>query len=138
MSAKDLFHDEVRIALEKEGWVITNDPLTLSYGGRNVFVDLGAEHPLAAEKEGRQIAVEIKSFVGASDIQSLGNAIGKFHIYRNILEEIDPQRELYIAIPSYAYLGIFQEPLGQLMIKRDKLLLIVFDEKKEVISQWIQ
>jgi hypothetical protein len=25
--AKDLFHNEVRRALEKEGWLITNDPL---------------------------------------------------------------------------------------------------------------
>nr|WP_283752496.1 element excision factor XisH family protein [Roseofilum acuticapitatum] len=27
MSAKDVFHDTVRIALEKDGWTITHDPL---------------------------------------------------------------------------------------------------------------
>jgi hypothetical protein len=26
MPAKDIFHDAVRIGLEKEGWVITDDP----------------------------------------------------------------------------------------------------------------
>ncbi|MBD2292046.1 hypothetical protein H6G06_00755 [Anabaena sphaerica FACHB-251] len=27
MSARDLFHQAVRTALEKEGWIITDDPL---------------------------------------------------------------------------------------------------------------
>lgn len=27
MAAKDIFHDAVRIALEKEAWIITDDPL---------------------------------------------------------------------------------------------------------------
>jgi len=27
MPAKDIFHDAVRIGLEKDGWVITDDPL---------------------------------------------------------------------------------------------------------------
>ena len=29
MSAKDVFHDTVKIALEKENWLITDDPLYL-------------------------------------------------------------------------------------------------------------
>ncbi len=29
MPAKDLFHDSVRNALEKDGWTITADPYTL-------------------------------------------------------------------------------------------------------------
>src|SRR5258708_33705788 len=62
MSRLDLYHDAVRHALEKDGWTITHDPLTLSVGGRDIYVDLGAEKPIAAEKEGRRIAVEIKSF----------------------------------------------------------------------------
>ncbi len=27
MSAKDIFHNTVRLALEKDGWTITHDPL---------------------------------------------------------------------------------------------------------------
>jgi hypothetical protein len=33
MPAKDIFHDLVKNALIKEGWIITNDPLYLDYGG---------------------------------------------------------------------------------------------------------
>jgi hypothetical protein len=30
MSAKDVFHEVVKIALQKDGWEITNDPLKIS------------------------------------------------------------------------------------------------------------
>jgi hypothetical protein len=62
MPAKDIYHNTVRTALEKDGWTITKDPLTLEIGDRSLFVDLGAEKILAAEKQGRKIAVEVKSF----------------------------------------------------------------------------
>jgi len=39
--AKDIYHNNVRTALEKDGWTITDDPLTLQFGSRGVFVDLG-------------------------------------------------------------------------------------------------
>jgi hypothetical protein len=60
MPAKNIYHDGVARALIADGWTITHDPLTLSFGGKDLFVDLGAERAaLAAEKEGRRIAVEI-------------------------------------------------------------------------------
>lgn len=49
--AKDIYHSTVRIALEKDGWTITDDPLTLRVGGRSAFIDLGAEELFAAEKK---------------------------------------------------------------------------------------
>ncbi|WP_442949488.1 element excision factor XisH family protein [Nostoc sp.] len=41
--ARDLFHNIVRSALEKEGWVVTNDPLNIRCGGVDIQIDLGAE-----------------------------------------------------------------------------------------------
>jgi len=64
MPAKDLFHDCVRHALIHDGWTITHDPLRLNWGGKDLYVDLGAEQLMAAEKSGQRIAVEVKSFVG--------------------------------------------------------------------------
>jgi len=55
--AKDIYHYQVRTALEKDGWIITDDPLTLQFGSRSVFVDLGAKKLLAAERDGQRIAV---------------------------------------------------------------------------------
>ena len=40
--AKDKFHDNVRKALEKDGWTITEDPYFLMVGRRRGFIDLGA------------------------------------------------------------------------------------------------
>ncbi len=62
-ASQNIYHDAVVRALIAEGWTITHDPLTLSYGGKDLFVDLGAERvTLAAEKTGQRIAVEIQSF----------------------------------------------------------------------------
>ena len=43
MAAKDLFHEAVKHALEKEQWVITDDPLRFKFGNVNFRVDLAAE-----------------------------------------------------------------------------------------------
>jgi hypothetical protein len=137
MPQKDIYHDVVIHALVKDGWTITDDPLRLAYGGRNVYVDLGAEQPIGAEKEGRKIAVEIKSFVGESDVHELGEGIGKYKLYHHILAEIEPDRALYLAVPSHIYDGIFKEPIGQLVVEHEQLQIIVFDDKHERIRQWI-
>lgn len=50
MSAKDAFHTVVKTALEKEGWLITHDPYTLQAGTLELYIDLGAEKVIAAEK----------------------------------------------------------------------------------------
>lgn len=137
MPKKDFYHNAVVNALTADDWRITDDPLHLSYGGRNLYIDLGADRPIGAEKEGRKIAVEIKSFIGESDIHELGQSIGQYNMYRNLLAEIDPERILWLAVPSFAYDGIFREEIGQLMISREQIGLIVFDEIKERVREWI-
>src|SRR5947209_19658133 len=70
MPARNIHHAVVVRALTADGWTITHDPYPLSFGGKDLFVDLGAEETtLAAEKEGRRIAVEIQSFLGRSPVR---------------------------------------------------------------------
>lgn len=76
MPAKDKFHDAVRNALIKEEWQITHDPYTLDFGFTEAYIDLGAEKLLAAEKGENKIAVEIKSFLGSSNLYEYHTAIG--------------------------------------------------------------
>jgi hypothetical protein len=52
--ARDVFHDHVRLALERDGWAITHDPLRLSVRRQPLYVDLGAERVLAAVKGPRK------------------------------------------------------------------------------------
>ncbi len=137
MPRKDLYHQTVVAALEREGWTITDDPLRLVYGGRNLYVDLGAKHLLGAVKESRVIAVEVKSFVGSSDLTDLEMAIGQYNLYRDVLVEQEPERQIYLAVPRYAYDTTFADRLGQMVIKQQRLRLIVF-EAEESPLQWIE
>ena len=76
MPARDHFHDACTAALIKDGWTITNDPYSLRWGGRDLFVDLGAERLVAAERGTERIAVEVKSFLGPSEMADLEQALG--------------------------------------------------------------
>ena len=136
MPAKDTYHDAVRSALIKDGWTITDDPFRLVLGERDFYVDLGAERVVAAEKAGRRIAVEIKSFLGASQIRDLELALGQFLLYRSILEEQDPDRVLFLAIPDEPA-GILDESVGKLLIAKQLVQAMVFDPQKEEILRWI-
>jgi hypothetical protein len=90
MSRKDTFHNIFRHALEKDGWTITHDPLLLRYELGNLYIDLGAEKVLAAEREGKKIAVEIKSFLQKSAVSEFHTALGQFISYRILLAEQYP------------------------------------------------
>ena len=136
MPAKDIIHRAVRTALEKDGWVITDDPLFVSFAQVQMYIDLGAERLLAAEKNGHKIAVEIKSFLGSSALSEFHLALGQFLSYRLALEAQQPDRALYLAIPSDAYDGFFRLEFGQMMVQRYQIKLIVFDVQNEVISKW--
>ncbi len=137
MPAKDFYHDTVRTALEKDGWIITEDPLTLSIGSRSVYVDLGARKLLAATKGELQIAVEIKSFIGNSPVRELETALGQYLLYSQILEEQKSDRILYLAISQTVYLDLFSEAIGQLIISKNHLNLVIFDIQNKEITKWI-
>jgi hypothetical protein len=90
--AKDLFHNTVKSALVKDGWNITHDPYQLRYGAVDVYIDLAAEEAIAAEKGGRKIAVEVKSFAGGSTILEFHTALGQFLNYRIAIEVSSTER----------------------------------------------
>ncbi len=137
MPARDIYHDVVVQALINEGWEITDDPLLLSYGSRELYVDLGAEKTtIAAQKDNRKIAVEIKSFLKSSPMRDLEEAVGQYQVYQSILSEIEPERALYLAIPQRTYESIFTEKIGQLILVRLQIQLIVFEDKTARIVLW--
>ena len=138
MPAKDFYHDNLKRALIKDGWDVTHDPLTFKWGKKDIFIDLGAEKVIAAEKRGRQIAVEIKSFISDSEVEDLKNALGQFTLYHDILMKLEPQRILYLAIRESTFADIFEEPIGALLLENRRLRLIIFDPNQELIIKWIE
>lgn len=103
-----------------------------------MFVDLGAEQLLGADKDDQFIAVEIKSFVGASNIADLEKALGQYALYRAVLTERDPQRQLYVAVPQAIIYDIFEEPLGQLLLSKQIVQVLGFDPDTEEVTQWLR
>lgn len=94
MPARDIYHDTVKSALQKDGWTITHDPFPLQIGKKRLSVDLGAERLISAERETQKIVVEVKSFVGQSDVKDLEQALGQYILYRQILNEMGIGRSL--------------------------------------------
>lgn len=138
MPQRDVYHDVVKAALLEDGWTITHDPLVLSFGERNLRVDLGAEAPIAAEREGRKIAVEIKSFVGRSEMTDLERALGQYSLYSFLIGRQEPSRRLYLAIPEDAYLSVFDTAEGRDLIAAQGIRLVVFRALEMVIVKWIE
>ncbi|MGI4788708.1 MAG: element excision factor XisH family protein [Janthinobacterium lividum] len=136
-AARDKYHDAVRNALIKDGWTITHDPLRLIWGKRDMYVDLGAKCLLAAEKDSRQIAVEIKSFAGNSEMADLEKALGQFTLYRTVIDEIEPERTLYLAVPQRVIESLFQDDIGKLILREKLVQVIGFDPAEETLVQWI-
>ena len=136
MAARDIFHDGVKQALEKAGWRITHDPLSLQIGGVEMYIDLGAEQLIAAEKEGEKIAVEIKNFVAVSAIYEFHLAIGQYRNYQLALLQEDPERVLYLAIPEDAYERFFTLQFIQDALRYNAVRYLVYDVQAEVIVRW--
>ncbi|MEA5627710.1 XisH family protein [Nostoc sp. UHCC 0251] len=130
MAAKDLFHNAVKQALLKEQWVITADPLKIKIERVKFEIDLAAEKILAADKAGRKIAVEIKSFLNSSVITDFHSA------YRLALQMSEPDRILYLAVPVDTFDSFFQERFTQEAVKLYQVKLVSYDPLQEVIVQW--
>jgi len=135
--AKDIYHETVKRALQKDGWIITHDPFPLQIGRKRLSADLGAERLINAEKGTQKIVVEVKSFVGRSDVKDLEQALGQYILYRQVLNEMGIDRNLYLAISQPIFNSVFTIELGQLLLKNQIIKLIVFDDQSEAIVQWI-
>jgi hypothetical protein len=138
MPRRDIIHQAVRNALVKDGWRITADPLLLEYGAEDLFIDLAAERLLAAERGASRIAVEVKSFVGRSPLNDLQNALGQYALYLSVLEVVDSERRLYLAIGRSTYDELAELETFRLVVRRFQVSLVVVSLGAEEITEWIE
>ncbi|NCR13567.1 MAG: XisH protein [Microcystis aeruginosa LL13-03] len=137
MPAKDIYHEAVKNALIKDGWSILAAPYKIKYKDAELFADLAAEKPLAAERNGRKIVVEIKSFLSPSPMRDFEIALGQYILYRNLISLTEPEYQIYLAIKDSIYENFFQRESIQDIVKINQLLLLVVEMEKEKILQWI-
>jgi XisH protein len=136
--AKDIYHETVKIALKKAGWHITHDPLTLKLSKRRVYIDLGAERLIAAERGNEQIAVEIKSFIGLSILTDFYKALGQYQLYILGLKKRFPNYELYLAMPEDSYITLQADDILAEFLVELQLRILIFDPYSETITKWIK
>ena len=137
MPAKDIYHDTVKTALIKDGWTIIADPYTISYEDAELFADLAAEKPIAAERNGNRIVVEVKSFISPSPMRDFEMALGQYILYRNLIALTEPQYQLYLAIKESIYKNFFTRKSISTVVEQNQLFLIVVDMEREEIIRWI-
>jgi hypothetical protein len=137
MPVRDLYHQAVRSALVKEGWIITADPFKIMYQEIDLYADLAAELPISAELQGRRIVVEIKSFVGRSLMTDFHNAVGQYTVYHTLMQKTVPEYELYLAIDDITHISFFQRSGIEFLVSASKINLLVVDVVQQEIVQWI-
>jgi hypothetical protein len=137
MPAKDIYHDAVKNALIKDGWIIIADPYFLQYEDAELYADLFVEKALLAEQEGRKIVVEIKSFISPSPMRNFENALGQYILYRDILQLASKNYKIYLAIRDTVFDTFFQRKSIQAVVKLQQIEFIVFNNEREEITLWI-
>lgn len=108
----------------------------LQAGTLELYIDLGAEKVVAAQKDGQKIAVEIKSFIGSSKISQFYTALGQFISYRAALQQQETDRVLYLAVPSNVYDSFFTMGFIQSLLQQNQIHLMVYDIEEEAIAKW--
>ena len=56
--ARDFYHNNVKLALESDGWIVTHDPYSIRIDEVGYEIDFAAEPIIAAEKEESKIAIK--------------------------------------------------------------------------------
>jgi hypothetical protein len=137
MPKKDNFHDIVTTALVKDNWHIAHDPLFVpTESGTNFFIDLGIQPIIGVEKEGQNVAIEVKSFNENTPFYSFYEMLGQFLVYQTALKEQPIAWELYIGLPVSGYDKLDSTPIFKQVIQQFGLKFITFDPVSKIIVQW--
>jgi len=101
---------------------------------------LGAEKLIGAEKEGRKIAVEIKSFMERSKVYAFHQAFGQYMIYQMALDyNAITDRALFLAASLDVYNAfMIKQQMVDDAIEKYGLNLIVVNMKTKQIVKWIK
>lgn len=137
MPSKDRIHQQVKAALEKDGWQITEDPLFVPVQGlAGLYIDLAAREIWRAQKNGRHIVIEIKDFAGQSFTRAFYEALGQVLVYEKALAERGVDWPLFLAIPVEAYQRLEKIPLFMQILQYFAVNLLIIDLQQQTVAAW--
>ena len=72
-----------------------------------------------------------------SAIYAFHTALGQYLNYRRVLIKKEPERKLYLAIPTETHNSFFNLPFINESVIEYGIRLIIYDAEEEVIEKWI-
>lgn len=70
-------------------------------------------------------------------MRDLEQAIGQYVLYRIFLRRVEPDRELYLAVPQDVVEEVFSEEYGQGFLQDEQGKLFGFDIESEEVVEWV-
>jgi hypothetical protein len=136
MPAYDQCHHQVVRALQKDGWQIMGQHVTLVAGKRKVHVDLRIQRGRNGTRE-EVFLLEVKCFPERSSwADELYTAIGQYLIYHAMLETLEQDWPLFLSIPTAVYTDFF-DAVVQMAVQKHQIRVVVVDLIAERIDRWI-
>lgn len=137
MPARDLYHDAVKSALIKDNWAIAADPYLIQCEDIDLAADIADARPIASERDGQKIVVEIECFVGRSLMTDFHQAVGRYKLYQMLLEKTAPEYELYLAIDDIICENFFRREGIDFLVRSSQIKFFAVNIEKGAIVQWI-
>ena len=133
MPAIDQHHDIVVNALKKDGWTITHQQVRLVIDDRWLWIDIQAEKG----DETTSVLIEVKGFDNPrSPVAYLESVVGQYVVYQIVLDYLEWEQPLYLAVPSNSFDDILGEEIGVEVIKQAGIKLLIFSVDEEKILEW--
>ena len=137
MPQLDRHHFAVSHALEKEGWTIVRHNMGLLLDNTYVYIDIEARRSEVTAPLPASIGVEVKVIAPRRVTEQVERAIGQYIIYRSLLEDAYPNHACYLAVSTRDYRRHLSGPKYRRVFQTNRIHLLIFDEVREEIDQWI-
>jgi hypothetical protein len=127
--ADDLVLPNLREALRKEGWNLRPRAMRLESDDYLYLIDV------EAEKGGRKICVEVKSWLNTFNTDWY-MAFGQYLSYQEAITEERLPYTLYLAVPKDTYAEHFTNRHIDKLVTKNNIRLIIFDVNTNTILLW--
>jgi hypothetical protein len=136
MPSFDQCHDQVKRALQKDGWRIVEEQFPMVLGNRRAFIDLRGTRAINGSRL-QMMLLEVKCFPDSQNTNhELYTAVGQYILYRAMLNELDVNVPLYLSIPESVFDAVY-DAVVQRAVRESQIKLVVVNLDEERVIRWI-
>lgn len=137
MPAIDNCEPQIVHAVEKDGWMVIDQPYLLHFPRERGYVlaDLRLQR---VDSSAQIIVLEVKCFHQRSKwLEDFYHAIGQYMTYRTVMQLKKIDVPLYLAVPSEVYNTFFQRNVIQETVRRNGIHILAVNLETEEIDLWV-